>query len=275
MPYHYKVAIEERNYSTVNLYSRQLIGSKIPVSVFDTYVRIQGKDAMLVAFPVTVNSFKNIVNHFVDIQNYPLVPSCPGILAKYYFANSETEKSRVCISAIGVSERDEVDVMSVPGCMEVVRNRDFYTYTAPTRAGDCGAALCVANTCIQGKIVGIHVSGVEGLCKGNSSAITKQMIEESLKKMPSIAQYAYPSSELTVEMDVLEESGAFVLHKYLPGVSIGTTMQTAIKRSPIHGELIESPNKPGPLGPFKFRGVTVDPRVLQRKKYGKPRPVIN
>jgi hypothetical protein len=101
------------------------------------------------------------------------------------------------------------------------------------------------------------------------------MIEESLKKMPSIAQYAYPSSELTVEMDVLEESGAFVLHKYLPGVSIGTTMQTAIKRSPIHGELIESPNKPGPLGPFKFRGVTVDPRVLQRKKYGKPRPVIN
>jgi hypothetical protein len=202
MPYHYKVAIEERNYSTVNLYSRQLIGSKIPVSVFDTYVRIQGKDAMLVAFPVTVNSFKNIVNHFVDIQNYPLVPSCPGILAKYYFANSETEKSRVCISAIGVSERDEVDVMSVPGCMEVVRNRDFYTYTAPTRAGDCGAALCVANTCIQGKIVGIHVSGVEGLCKGNSSAITKQMIEESLKKMPSIAQYAYPSSELTVEMDV-------------------------------------------------------------------------
>jgi hypothetical protein len=275
MPYHYKVAIEERNYSTVNLYSRQLIGSKIPVSVFDTFVRIQGKDAMLVAFPVTVNSFKNIVNHFVDIQNYPLVPSCPGILAKYYFANSETEKSRVCISAIGVSERDEVDVMSVPGCMEVVRNRDFYTYTAPTRAGDCGAALCVANTCIQGKIVGIHVSGVEGLCKGNSSAITKQMIEESLKKMPSIAQYAYPSSELTVEMDVLEESGAFVLHKYLPGVSIGTTMQTAIKRSPIHGELIESPNKPGPLGPFKFRGVTVDPRVLQRKKYGKPRPVIN
>nr|QJI52184.1 MAG: nonstructural polyprotein [Dicistroviridae sp.] len=275
MPYHYKIAIEERQYQSVNLYSRKLIGAKIPSSVFDTFVRLQGKDAMLVAFPVTVNSFKNIVSHFVDIQSYPLVPSCPGILAKYYFANAETEKSRVCISAIGVSERDEVDVMSVPGCMEIVRNRDFYTYTAPTRAGDCGAALCVANTCIQGKIVGIHVSGVEGLCKGNSSAITKQMIEESLKKMPSIAQYAYPSSELTVEMDALEESGSFVLHKYLPGVSIGTTMQTAIKKTPIHGQLIATPNKPGPLGPFKIRGETIDPRILQRKKYGKPRPVLD
>nr|ASM93577.1 polyprotein [Rhopalosiphum padi virus] len=275
MPYHYKVALEERQYQSVNLYSRKLIGAKIPSSVFDTFVRLQGKDAMLVAFPVTVYNYKNIISHFVDIQSYPLVPSCPGILAKYYFANAETEKSRVCISAIGVSERDEVDVMSVPGCMEIVRNRDFYTYTAPTRAGDCGAALCVANTGIKGKIVGIHVSGVEGLCKGNSSAITKQMIELSLKKFSSIAQYAYPSSELTVDMDCLEESGSFVLHKYLPGVSIGTTMQTAIKKTPIHGQLIATPNKPGPLGPFKIRGEIIDPRILQRKKYGKPRPVLD
>nr|AYH52672.1 ORF1 [Aphis gossypii virus] len=274
MPYHYKVALEERNYVSVNIYSRVCIGRNIPVSIFEKFVRIPEKDAMLIAFPITVNSFKNIIHHFVDIQNYPLIPSCPAILAKYHFENSQTERARVFISAIGVSEHDEVDVMSVPGCMEVVRNRDFYSYTAPTRAGDCGAALCVANTGINGKIVGIHVSGVEGLCKGNSSAITKQMIEKSLKNFSSIAQYAYPASELTVDMDCLEDSGSFILHKYLPGVHIGTTMQTAIKRTPIHGELIKTPNKPGPLGPFTSKGVTIDPRVLQRKKYGVPRPVL-
>nr|ULF99839.1 MAG: nonstructural polyprotein [Cripavirus sp.] len=275
MPYHYRVALEERNFTHVKLYSRVCITREIPTSIFDSFVRIPEKDAMLVAFPVTVNSFKNITSHFVDIHNYPKIPSCPAILAKYHFEDGATERSRVYINSIGVSERDEVDVMSVPGCVEIVRNRDFYSYVAPTRAGDCGAALVVSNTGITGKIVGIHVSGIEGLCKGNSSAITKQMLEVALKKVPSIAQYSYPSSDLEIDCDALEESGAFVLHKYLPSEHIATTMSSAIRRSVVHGRLIATPNKPGHLRPFTRNGQTIDPAVLQRRKYGIPRPYID
>lgn len=276
MPYHYRVAIEERDFKYVKLYSRVRISCKIPISYFDTYIRIPEKDAMLVTFPVTVNAFKDIVGHFVDTQKYPNIPSCPAVLAKFHFENGETERSRVYINSIGVSERDEVDTMSVPGCLEIVRNRDFYSYSAPTRAGDCGAALVVANTTIPNKIIGIHISGVPGLCKGNSSALSKQMLLKALRGVPSIAQYSYPSSELSVPQDMLEESGSFVLHSFHKDERINASMSSSIAKTPIFGRLIVSPNKPGRLRAFTNKeGETIDPILLQRKKYGIPRPVLD
>lgn len=277
MPYHYRVAIEERGFKSVRLHLRVAITTNIPVSIFEKYIRIPSKDAMLIEFPVIVNSFKNILGHFVDIQDYPKLPSCPGVLVKYHYENGVTERSRMYVNSIGVSEKDEVDEMTVPGCLEIVRNREFYTYSGPTRAGDCGSALVISNTGVIGKVIGIHVSGVPGLCRGNAAAITKQMLQKALQHVSSMAQYAYPSTPLTLDDDTLLESGSFVLHSFHKDERLNSAVKSSVRKTPIHGQLLNpSPNAPPRLRPFtNSAGEYVDPVLLQRKKYGIPRPMLD
>lgn len=276
MPYHYIVAIKDLGYESIQLYNYSKVMCETPVSALH-YERFSGidKDAVLVEFPVLMNDFKDITKHFVDIKDYDKVKGCPAILARYTFDNEAALRAPIYLESISVAEREKCDEVLVKGSETIVLSREYYSYNACTRGGDCGSTLVVMNASVQGKILGIHNSGTPSLNHGNAVAINKKMLEECLGKFSSIAQYAYESSLLTAPLDALSDSGNFMLHKTVE-VKLPTSTNTALAHSCLYGAFIDSPNAPAKLRPFKNKqGIVVDPLVLQRRKYGVPRPYLD
>ncbi|QQN90115.1 nonstructural polyprotein [Soybean thrips dicistrovirus 1] len=276
MPYHYIVAIRDLGYESIQLYNYSKVMCETPVSALN-YERFDGieKDAVLVEFPVIMNDFKDISKHFVDIKDYDRVKGCPAILARYTFDNESVMKAPIYLESIGVAERERCNEVIVKGSETIVLSREYYSYNACTRGGDCGSTLVVMNASVQGKILGIHNSGTPSLNHGNAVAINRKMLSDCLRKFKSIGQYAYESSLLTAPLDALSDSGNFVLHRTVD-VKLPTSSNTALAHSCLYGAFIESPNAPAKLRPFKNKeGVLIDPFVLQRKKYGVPRPYLD
>ncbi|APG77974.1 hypothetical protein 1 [Hubei picorna-like virus 14] len=275
MPYHYIVAIKEQKYFDIQLYTYSKVLRATPVTSMKVH-RFEGmeKDAVLVEFPVTMNDFKDITNHFVSIGDYDKVKGCPAVLARLTYEDEKTIKNPIYLESISVSEKEMLDSVIVKGCETVVKTREFYSYNACTRGGDCGSTLVVMNSVVQGKILGIHNSGTPSLNHGNSVAINRDMLKKCLSKFGSIGQYAYESTLLTAPLDSLADSGNFGLHR-LVDERLPASSNTALAHSSLYGALIESPNMPAKLRPFKNdKGELIDPIVLQRKKYGIPRPYL-
>lgn len=278
MPYHYYVVFFDNDFTDVSLYSYTRMTQKIPISALTKTFRYEGKDAILVEFPPIVNDYKNIVKHFIDVDDYPRVANCPATLARLSYNDHRVVPDRYSCSSISVSEVDSVNAVTIPGVKQensIIRTRHYYGYKMPTRAGDCGAGLIVFNSAVQGKILGIHNSGSPGLTHGNAVALNRQLIEKGLKEFSSFSQYAYDSIPLTKDLDALADAGSFLIHDFHEKELISAAVATNLAPSPCHGELITSPNMPGKLRPFKnSKGLDIDPMALQRKKYGVPRPYL-
>nr|UGV21561.1 MAG: hypothetical protein 1 [Giant panda Dicistroviridae] len=278
MPYHFYIVFEELKFTHISLYSYTRMTQKIPVKDLTNTYRFPQKDAILVEFPVIVNCYKNIVNHFIDLEDYPRVKNCPGTLARLEYRDHSTTLAKFMSDSISVSESEDVNTIEIPGIgpqNNIIRSRHYYSYKMPTRAGDCGAALVVSNSAVQGKILGIHNSGSPGLTHGNAVALNKHILTLALSNFSQIAQYAYESTPLTVELETLADAGSFLVHDTHKNERISASVKSNLAPSPCFNALIKSPNLPGKLRPFvNADGVLLDPMALQRKKYGVPRPYL-
>jgi hypothetical protein len=128
----------------------------------------------------------------------------------------------------------------LPYSSQVVDSVNAYRYTAPTRAGDCGAVMCHTDPRCEGLIIGMHIAG-DNLQTGFSVPITREDAQ-SWRRLPR-PRDAMPETGDTLDLPYVpltrEEHlvmpqallGLTVLGKTKPGHVVYCPTQTSIQKS--------------------------------------------
>lgn len=140
-------------------------------------------------------------------------------------------------------------------------------YRIPTKFGDCGKIVSLNTDAIQGRIVGIHVSGtVTGW--NYAQVVSQETIMTALAEMPKMAQIG-----LSLE-SVFEGEGdpidAGFIHLGKIKVPVTQSSKTCIGPSKLHGKISPATTKPAMLKPTVINGVLHDPLIEGAKKAGIP-----
>lgn len=134
---------------------------------------------------------------------------------------------------------------------------ESYSYKVDTRPGDCGAILYSKCKLVNGKILGMHVAGLNG--DGLSIAISQEFLTRNIDALILDSRVTVDGgSHCTTQFTpTLTAQGDCISLGYLPQPS--TAMQSQILPSLVHGVLAEPLMKPAYLKAFTKDGITIDP----------------
>jgi hypothetical protein len=151
-----------------------------------------------------------------------------------------------------------------------------WKYHEATRVGQCGSPLIVDNAQINGKIVGIHVSGGKKHKIGMSVLLCREMIENLLPEImkPMMEGNGVESME---EMEIQCMTGLVPTgNQSLIGFvykeeSLYQMDKTDLQKSPIHDVLFKHTKEPAVLSPkdLRFDQSYPTPRARGLDKFGK------
>nr|QJI52050.1 MAG: polymerase polyprotein [Dicistroviridae sp.]QKN89001.1 MAG: RNA-dependent RNA polymerase [Riboviria sp.] len=140
-------------------------------------------------------------------------------------------------------------------------------YRIPTKFGDCGKIVTLNTDAIQGRIVGIHVSGtVTGW--NYAQVVSQETIMTVLADMPKMAQIGL-SLESVYEGEG-EPIDAGFIHLGRIKVPVTQSSKTCIGPSKLHNLISPATTKPAMLKPTMIDGVLHDPLIEGAKKAGIP-----
>lgn len=213
-------------------------------------------------------NYPNITKHIVSKNELSKVGGCSGILVTL---DKSLNKVMMRIPSISIVDypfdliRGVIDYGDLGGATFV---RDGYQYNALTKSGDCGSLLFVENNFIQGKVIGMHVSGFEGTGMGNAVSFTKEMMDsvETAKLQVSL--------DLDLNLEKIEYVPSGVLYVGSVDQEISQAGSTQIQRSVVYNKRDISTNKPAYLRPVVIDGVKVDPFKIGIEKYYTNSPFI-
>nr|UQB76002.1 non-structural polyprotein [Flumine dicistrovirus 2] len=213
-------------------------------------------------------NYPNITKHIVSKHELSKVGGCSGILVTY---DKSLNKNMMRIPSIATVDypfdliRGAIDYGDIGGATYV---RDGYQYNALTKGGDCGSLLFVENNFIQGKVIGMHVSGFEGNGMGNSVSFTKEMLDSIETAILQV------SLDLDLNLEKIEYVPSGVLYVGSVDQEINQAGVTQIQRSAVYNKRDITSNKPAYLRPIIIDGIKLDPFKIGIEKYYTNSPFI-
>ncbi|AYW51544.1 non-structural polyprotein [Myrmica scabrinodis virus 2] len=238
-------------------------------------VPILSRDIM--AFPVVTATYHSDIEPFFAEKDLLSYTKSTDVMLPVLLNNNVTKSERSVVlfryakghSALGVKpstsiENDEGIVVRIM--------RNLWEYSMDTQPTECGAPLIVRNVNIApGKIVGMHVAGVEGSGLGYSTPVYKQDIRKILE---NFSKYDTVEFRLKTKLNpypkeqcqVPEEAEFIRLGSV--DKSVAQPVRSKILPSPIHGEIRKPITKPCALRPVEVDGQTFDPRKYRLGRLG-------
>jgi len=219
-----------------------------------------------------VPACRKIINHFASAAELGRADGCPATLLTREREGFERSRMRKIIS-IGsyCHEPSENNELGIAYCV-----LEGWKYHEATRVGQCGSPLIVDNAQINGKIVGIHVSGGKKHKIGMSVLLCREMIENLLPEImkPMMEGNGVESME---EMEIQCMTGLVPTgNQSLIGFvykeeSLYQMDKTDLQKSPIHDVLFKHTKEPAVLSPkdLRFDQSYPTPRARGLDKFGK------
>lgn len=220
-----------------------------------------------------VRAHRNIVGSFIREAD---IKYLSGVRGRIDICEVDDRKS--------VLEKVERNVFTFPSMkygtsLRIVNRRlnRYFTYTAPTTPGDCGAPLCIFdNSSYSGRTaIGMHVSGNATRGQGYSNIITQEMIMSARDKLRTIDdQFA---EDLAARGVTLQSGNVLPFQKAGSFLSIGVVERpviicpkTSFYPTKHYGVIGEHGLLPAPLSPVWRDGVLVYPMENAVAAYSTP-----
>lgn len=278
------------------------------------------KDAILIQFPDSVPQHRDITKYFVTRQDQAVfrdadcalyvvndfffkgkhgeIDMTPILVAKYgrayahdmSFNIDAQKKNPMLIETVGFPVNIDINA-NQDGWFslgtqqkEIVQlTRDYYSYDFDTSNGDCGSLLCVRETNLKRKILGIHFAGSKSTfnrVKNYTIAITQEDLLEAIQDVECTAQMEpmMPANVGYVEIPMLEIDLPDEPNQYavLPSVSIKipqnnlfvhgsvnvkvhAATETKLRKSIVYNRILPPISKPTALTPIVVDGNLIDP----------------
>nr|WPV63173.1 MAG: RNA-dependent RNA polymerase [Longquan rodent dicistrovirus 1] len=226
---------------------------------------------------VMINLFKqmchihrDITKHFVlkDEQSR-LVGRTSGALVTYEVEGKNLVRVYQWMRDIHPND-ETIDVVfpsSVDSERKSYEQRNTYSYSAPTRKGDCGSIIGIYNNRLVRKLVGMHIAGDRtGL--GYAIPLYKEKLDEYMNKFPIVCQMFYEcDQQFDDTKDVCLPNGYFIpLGK--SGLRVGQNSKTSLVKSKIYGKIKKSIMLPAILRPITVNGILINPLYKGLEKSG-------
>lgn len=150
----------------------------------------------------------------------------------------------------------------------------FFSYSAPTSQGDCGAPLALLdNSAYSGRtIIGLHVAGITNRSVGYSSVITQEMIDKAIAIFDAVRDY--------FEQDLGDRGITFQSGHVLPFEEKGSFLPICVVDRPVnlcpktsyyptelYGSFGDYSHLPAPMSSVWREGVLVHPMENAVKPY--------
>nr|WFG77345.1 MAG: polyprotein [Insectivora picornavirus] len=242
-------------------------------------------DAMFIDMSSTnLSAFQDIVPRFIKEEDridltdgYVVVPQATEREGRMDLVHSKQVRKMMVVEHV-----DYVDSQTQHN-YNVARG---IRYEADTESGDCGSLTVRIDHFKQRKLLGCHIAGLSG--RGTSLLLTQEYLHDGISRLPQAVQgVCLPFATMrNVEefFDVMpeqqDEDEFFDALSELPYVTIlGDTMpqftpsqptKTAIRKSKLHGKLIEPQTKPVHQNPFEHDGKRIEPQKLALSKLESP-----
>nr|QXV86543.1 nonstructural polyprotein [Dicistroviridae sp.] len=226
---------------------------------------------------VMINLFKqmchihrDITKHFIlKEEQGNLLGKTSGALVTYEVEGKDLVRTYQWMRDI--KPNDETIEIVFPGIqgqeIRTYEQRNTYTYSAPTKKGDCGSIIGIYNHRLIRKLVGMHIAGDRS---GNGYAIPlyKEKLDEYLSKFPIICQMFYEcDQQFDDTKDVCLPSGQFIaLGKC--GSLVGQNSKTSLVKSKIYNKITKSIMRPAALKPVLVNGILINPLYKGLEKCG-------
>jgi hypothetical protein len=152
-----------------------------------------------------------------------------------------------------------------------------YHYEIATKTGDCGSLAFLYNSsAVNGKVLGMHVSGMNNEAKGTATAISREDVEKMIATYSP--QQAQGEIELVDEIEneaKLPFKGNFTYYGTAK-VPCPVATRTKIVKSPLYEKWGPALTAPAVLGPVRLdTGEMYDPRIKTIEKYGRELPSVD
>lgn len=153
------------------------------------------------------------------------------------------------------------------------RQREAYTYSAPTQDGDCGSVLTIHDNRMARKLVGMHIAGSSG--RGYCTPITQEKLNFAFEKLGVHCQFYFePDKNVIVDSIPEVPEGSFVpVGK--SKLRVGQARKTTLQPSAIYGCITEPLTRPAALSRVYVDGEMIDPLRNGLKKCGFQPPCIS
>jgi len=138
--------------------------------------------------------------------------------------------------------------------------RKGWWHTVNTKEGVCGAILIAYDTRLQGKLLGMHVSGKKDQTGGFCVLVTREMVTELFSQIP----HKGTTEDTVIQSYLCDRKPAFTLApEYItlgalkPELSVRMSDKTEIIPTPLFGRIRQPVTQPSVLSPS-------DPRLIER-----------
>jgi hypothetical protein len=238
---------------------------KIPVGHFlnakQTPV-LKTRDLAVIELPAFVNAHKDTTNWWMPKASMEkkLDFMCQVVLPDDFGRKSYLERVEPVNSFRAQNDGDIWEVVS------------GFRYDLPTMVGDCGGLLVISDRSVEGKLMGIHTAGGEGI--GLASALCREDVVGALDMFPH--SIALPDLVHEAQLAPFEPVEAYenpVQGRFLPLVKLNKSVFTPADPGVYRSALYEAwgPTFRGPsrMRPFvDAGGVTIDPLGRALSRYG-------
>lgn len=232
---------------------------------------IIGPDVCLYLMNYQTKSWRDITHHFWSDSDLMAKPSFDGIMITLRGLMTNPMMLQFPVERLDVPI--EIGPDEELGGLTLKRNEGFI-YDCPTRKGDCGGILLSLDTVFSKKIFGIHIAGIPKRNIGIASFISKEMIDEGIRKFNndprSQVAGARPRGPYQESLDQVRAipQGNFTLHGQMAKMLYQST-KTKIIPSLIHGQLFKPLTAPSVLSHKDTRMTEPhDPMIKGVEKYG-------
>jgi hypothetical protein len=231
----------------------------------------------IMAFPVKTATFhSNIEPMFAEKSQLNYVQSS-DVVMPVLMNNNISKSNRACVLFRYTSGRSSLKTKDVTSIEDnsgnIVRYmRDLWEYSMDTQASECGAPLIVRNVNIApGKIVGMHVAGLEGAGLGYSTPVYKEDVNHLLKQFNEWDTIEYRKElkleDYPVEQCQVPDSAEFIR---LGAISrpVAQPSKTKLRASMVFGKIQTPTKRPCALRPLMIDGKEFDPRSYRLNRLG-------
>lgn len=231
----------------------------------------------IMAFPVKTATFhSNIEPMFADKSSLSYVQSS-DVVMPILMSNNISKSNRACVLfryTTGRSSLKTKDVTSIEDSAgNVVRYmRDLWEYSMDTQTSECGAPLIARNVNIApGKIIGMHVAGLEGAGLGYSTPVYREDIQHLLRQFNDWDTIEYRKElkleDYPVEQCQVPETAEFIrLGSVIRPVA--QPSKTKLRPSLVYNKIQIPTKRPCALRPVMIDGREFDPRSYRLNRLG-------
>lgn len=234
----------------------------------------KNRDISLIVFPPYIHTHTNIVHHFVERFDQSNMSHSKGTLLTLRSYGTTPQILSFAHFNLHDCQPFDTDIQYQLPDTTTQHVRQFYSYTAETKAGDCGSPLLLHDPTKPRKIFAIHSAGAKGA--GYAVSVTQEYLNSKINSLPAIAnvEIRFPQELIeTIEFDVNMIENTTPIGKIL--TVPGCNAKSSIVPSKIFEQLTPIITKPAILHPKVIDNVLVDPMIKGLRNVGLPTKLVD